>query len=333
MSKIFILLLVIFVIAFIIVVAGLLAYNKRLEKVTRGELRDTHSRIPEPGTTAGVTYKTVLIALTIISVLSISTLIGQISSMSNNVSNLQSNLHNINMDLLELRQKVEDNGRLTTNLEWTVTGQDMAKKTVDLKFTVDLKQYSDDTKVMMVLGDQEFPLTREKAGTFSGQITSDLFQNYDQLKTCITEGSITKVETTDFDQNLFYDVLPFGGLECNFTSKDFGKKTKCNGWYKLVVYNPEKLQKVTVTYLVDGKEYKTFDATKMAKEYTQIDLDKDITIEKDLSLLVETISTDGYRIEKKYVLVYRTPAGSDAEEYEKIYDEAGNLVWENEKYN
>ena len=333
MSKIFILLLVIFVIAFIIVVAGLLAYNKRLEKVASGELRDTHSRIPEPGTTAGVTYKTVLIALTIISVLSISTLIGQISSMSNNVSNLQSNLHNINMDLLELRQKVEDNGRLTTNLEWTVTGQDMAKKTVDLKFTVDLKQYSDDTKVMMVLGDQEFPLTREKAGTFSGQITSDLFQNYDQLKTCITEGSITKVETTDFDQNLFYDVLPFGGLDCNLTSKDFGKKTKCNGWYRLIVYNPEKLQKVTVTCLVDGKEYKTFDATDAAKEYAQIDLDKDVTIEKDLSLIVETISTEGYKIEKKYVLVYRTSAGSDAEEYEKVYDEAGNLVWANEKYN
>lgn len=333
MSGILIFVLILIFIAGIIVVVNLIAYNKRLDKVTSGEVRDTHSNLPEPGTTAGITYKTVLIALTIIAVLSISSLIGQMNSMSRNVSSLQSKLHEINMELLELQSKVEENGKLTTDLSWEITGQDMEKKTVDLNFTVGLKQYSAETKVKMLLGDHEFPLTMVKAGTFSGQMTTGLFQNYDQLKICITEGTITTVETTDFDQSLFMDVLPFGGLDCNFTSKDIGKKTKCNGWYRLVIYNPEKLQKVTATYLVDGKEYKSFDATDMAKEYTQINLDKDITIEKDLSLLVETISTDGYKIEKKYILVYRTPAGSDAQEYEKVYDEAGNLVWENEKYN
>ena len=333
MSKILFMVIILIVIAIIIVIVSLLAYNKRLDKVTSGEIRDTHSKLPEPGTTAGVTYKTVLICLTIIAVLSISTMIGQINSMSSNLSSMQTKLHEINMDLLEMQRKVEENGRLTTDLSWEVTGENPEKKTVDLKFTVGLKQYSDDTKVKMVLGDHEFALTKETAGTFCGQLTTELFQSYDQLKVCITEGAITKVETTDFYQNLFYEVLPFGGLECNFNSKDFGNKTKCSGWYRLVVYNPDKLQKVTVTCLVDGKEYKTFDATKMAKEYTQIDLDKDLSIEKDLSLLVETISTNGYKIEKKYVLVYRTPAGSDAEEYEKVYDEAGNLVWQNEKYN
>ena len=333
MSKILFMVIILIVIAVIIVVVSLLAYNKRLDKVTSGEIRDTHSKLPEPGTTAGVTYKTVLICLTIIAVLSISTMIGQINSMSSNLSSMQTKLHEINMDLLEMQRKVEENGRLTTDLSWEVTGEDLEKKTVDLKFTVGLKQYSDDTKVKMVLGDHEFALTKETAGTFSGQLTTDLFQSYDQLKVCITEGAITKVETTDFYQDLFYDILPFGGIECNFNSKDFGNKTKCSGWYRLVVYNPDKLQKVTVTCLVDGKEHKTFDATKMAKESTQIDLDKDLTIEKDLSLIVETLSTDGYKIEKKYVLVYRTPAGSDVEEYERVYDEAGNLVWENEKYN
>ena len=333
MSKLLFLVFIIFVIAIIIVVVSLWAYNKRLDKVTSGEIRDTHNKLPEPGTTAGVTYRTVLIILTIIAVLSISSLIGQISSLSSNVTSLQSKLHDINMDLLELQRKVEENGKLTTNLSYEITGADLEKKTATLKFSVDLKQYSDDTKVKIALGDLEFPLTRENVGTYSGQVTADLFQTYDQLKICITEGTTTKVEISDFYQTLFMNVLPLGGLDCNINSKDVGKKTKCNGWYRLVIYNPEKLQKVNVTYLVDGKVYKTFDATTMAKDYAQIELDKDLTIEKDLSLLVETITTDGYKIEKKTILVYRTPIDPGTDEYERIYDNAGNLVWENEKYN
>ncbi|MBQ9490262.1 MAG: hypothetical protein IKO03_10060 [Lachnospiraceae bacterium] len=325
--------IILLILAVIIILVGVLAYNKRLDKITRGEAHDTHTRIPEPGTTAGVTYKTVLIALMIIAVLSISSLLGHISAMKNQITSLQSQVHTMSMDVIELKNDLAQSDSLVTDLAWEITGQDMEKKTADLKFTLGLKQYSDDTKVTIALKNHEIPLTKTAPGTFSGQLTTNIFESYEQLKICITEGTITTVETSDFYQYLFWDLLPVNMLECNLDSKDLREKTKCNGWYRLIYDHPEMLQKVTITYLVDGEEYKTFDATSMAKEGAQIDLDKDVIIKKDLVLVVETLSTDGYKIVKKNPLVYRTPSDYLEDGYERIYDAAGNLVWENEKYN
>ncbi|MBR6476934.1 MAG: hypothetical protein IKS85_00665 [Lachnospiraceae bacterium] len=331
-SRIFFFVIIMIVLAIIIVVISFLAYNKRLEKISNGELRDTHSKLPEPGPTAGVTYKTVLICLTIIAVLSISTMIGQINSMSSNLSSMQSKLYNIDMELLELQRKVEENGRLTTDFYWEITDQNMEKKTATLKFSIGLKEYSEDTIVTLALKDQDVMLPRTAPGTFSGQITTNLFENYDQLKVCITDGGITKVETIDFYEYLFWNVLPMGSLECNLNSKDSSGKTKTSGWYRLHYESPDKIQSVTVRYLVDGKEVKTLDATTQAKNYEQINLDEEYTFERDLSLLVETLTTDGYRIVEKSYLSSRTSADFEDDDYERIYDGNGNLVWENEKY-
>lgn len=333
MSGITIFIIIMFIIAIIVVISGSLAYNKRLEKVTSGELRDTHSRIPEPGTTAGITYKTVLIALAIITVMSVSSVIGLMHSLNNNVNSLKSQLHNVDMDLMELQRRVEEGDRLVYNLNWEITGQDLEKQTTDLKFSLDLKQYSNDTKVTLVLGDYEISLAETAPGTFSGQVTASLFERYEQIKACIKEGNVTKVETMDFYQDLFGDVLPIAQLDCSLTTKDSFKTTKCSGWFRLSYDLPEKIEKVTVTYFVDGKEYKTIDATTEAKECKQIDLDKNVTIERDLTILVETLSTGGYKTAKKSVLVYRTNSNYVEDDYERIYDASGNLVWENEKYN
>lgn len=324
--------LIIIALAAIIVFISFFAYNKRLEKVTRGELRDTHSKIPEPGTTAGVTYKTVLVGLTIITLLSVSTLTGLIRSMNNTINNIKTSQHNINMSILDLQNQVEQSTKLVSDMSWEIMGQDLEKKTVDLKFTISLKQFSENTAVSLGFKEKEFPLTKTTLGNYVGQITTNLFEDYEQLKVCITENGVTRVETTDFDRYLFWDLLPMPHLECSFASKDSSGKIKCNGWYRLAVNTPEKIKKATVTYLVDGKELKSFDATKEAKENTQIDLEKDLTIEQNLALLIEILTEDGYRICHKLVAVYKTSPEFADEDYERIYDPAGNLVWENEKY-
>lgn len=333
MSKIFFSVIIMFIVAIIIVVASLIAYNKRLEKVASGELRDTHSKIPEPGMTAGITYKTVLIALVIISVLSISSTAGVIRTLSSNVTNLQSKLHTISMDVMKLQDEVSRINSLLTDFSWELTGHDMVKKTATIKFSLGLKEYSKNTKVAIALKSFDADLTMTGHGTFTGEITTNLFEFYDQLKICITEGEVTKVESVDFYEYLFWDVLPMHGLECEFASKDAPGSAKCSGWYRLAFNNTEKIKKVNVRYVVDGKEVKSFDATAQAKENVQITLDKEYTYESAVSLIIETDTVDGYRIETRTIIAYRAPIANEDDDYERIYDEAGNLVWENEKYN
>ncbi|MBP5281549.1 MAG: hypothetical protein J6Z22_03525 [Lachnospiraceae bacterium] len=333
MASIFYYLIIMFVIAIIIVIASLIAYNKRLDKVAKGEARDTHSKIPEPGTTAGITYKTVLICLAIITVLSVSSVIGLVRSLNSNVSNLQSQLRDISMDISQLRYDLKQSSALVSDFSYEITGKDLEKKTATLKFYLGLKEYTEDTRVTLGLKNREVVLTMDTPGTFSGEITTDLFEAYDQLKVCVTEGNITKAENMDFYEYLFWDVLPMHHLECNFEAKESLGKTKCSGWYRLAFDAPEKIQKVTVKYLVDGKEVKSIDATKQAKDNTQIDLDDDFEIKSDLSLLIETETPEGYKIVHKMVIVYQASPDNEPEDYERIYDAGGNLVWANEKYN
>ena len=316
------------IIAAIIIIVSFLAYNKRLNRIANGEIRDTHSNIPEPGTTAGITYKTIMICLIIFTLLSVSTAIGHIRSMNNTINNMKSSQHDMYMDILKLQHQVEQSNKLVSDLSFEITGQDFVKKTVDLKFSVSLKQFSENTTVTLGLKDKEFPLTKATLGNYVGEITTDLFEDYDELKVCITENGVTKVESADVDRYLFWETLPMPQLEYNFASKDSAGKIKCNGWYRFAFSTPEKIKKITVTYLADGKELKSFDATKEAKEYTQIDLEKDLSVEKNLALLIEVQTEDDYKICQKTTVVDK----SSPDDYMRIYDPAGNLVWENEKY-
>ena len=67
-------LILMIVIAILIIVISIIVYNKRLDKITKGEIHDTHNPVPEPKTTANVLYKTILIVITAVSFISISTM-------------------------------------------------------------------------------------------------------------------------------------------------------------------------------------------------------------------------------------------------------------------
>ena len=288
--------------------------------------------MPEPQTTAGFTYKTVLIVLSIIALLTISRVNGMIDGLNHTINNLQSQLHLMSMDMLELKESVEQSDKLVSNLSYEIASEDMEKKTVDLNFSLTLKQYSENTKVTIILGDHEAQLKKTTPGTFSGKITVDLFGFYDQLKVCIAEDNITKVESSDFQQYLFWNVLPMPQLECNLESKESRGKLKCNGWYKFVFENPEAIEFAAISYIADGKELKNFDATTEVKNGTKINLDKDITAASSLSVRVDILTKSGYKISTQHVLVYTASPEYVEDDYERIFDSTGTLVWDNEKY-
>ncbi|MBQ6094207.1 MAG: hypothetical protein IJL09_02280 [Lachnospiraceae bacterium] len=332
MSRIAVYIILLIVVAIIITVISIIAYNKRLDRITKGEVRDAHSNVPEPQATAGFTYKAVLIVLSIIALLTISRVNGMIDGLNHTINNLQSQLHLMSMDMLELKESVEQSDNLVSNLSYEIAGEDMEKKTVDLNFSLNLKQYSENTKVTIILGDHEAQLKKTTPGTFSGKITVDLFGFYDQLKVSIAEDNITKVESSDFQQYLFWNVLPMPRLECNLESKESRGKIKCNGWYSLAFDNPEKIECAFIFYVVDGKELEAFNATTEIKNGTKISLDKDTTVTSSLAVRVDILTTDGYRISTQHVLAYTASPEYVDDDYERIFDSTGTLVWDNEKY-
>ena len=322
--------IIILIIAAIIIFVSFCLYNKRLQKIADGELRDTHTRIPEPGTTAGITYRTVLIGLAIIAILGISSINGLIRSLNNNMNDLSSKQYELSLKLTEMQNQMEQRDRMVSDFTWEITDKDVNLKTAGVTFWVDLKQYSDNTAVTLALKEREIPLTKTGPGTFSGTATLDIFEGYDIVKICIRENDVTRVENMDFYQSLFLELFPMPRLECSFSVKEANGKMKCNGSYKFSFDNRDQIKKVKVTLLGDGKEIQTFDATDMAKDDTRIELEKNTTVEKDLVLQLEVITNDDYKLVQRQVLVYSTSAGSD-EDYERIYDRDGNQIWENEK--
>ena len=94
--------------AVLIIVVSIIIYNRRLDKVTRGELRDTHNPLPEPKTPAGVLYRTILIVIASVSLISIGTLSGLVTSLQNSVRELQSSNADINNELYDLRMTLDE---------------------------------------------------------------------------------------------------------------------------------------------------------------------------------------------------------------------------------
>ncbi len=332
MSGIILFLIFTFAIGVAIILVSVHAYNKHLDKVAKGEISDAHTRLPEPRATAGITYLIIITVLSVFTVTGISAANGRIQSINNSINELKRELSSVNRELLNLQAQAEKSNKLVSDYFWEIVDQDLTDKTATLKFSVGLKQYSDDTTVSLSLGNQTIPLKRTASGSFSGQLTTGLFDFYELLTVQITEGTLTTIETEDFYQNLFWDLLPMPHQECTLTAKYAWGKQTCSGSYRLACNSPEKIKQVTLTYFSGGKELDSFDATKEAKENLPITVKKTLPTNGDLAIRALILTTDGYQIDQMIYLVIPSSPDFHEDSYERIYDAGGNLVWENEKY-
>ena len=318
-------------IALLIILAGAIIsllslhiYNKRLDKITKGEIRDVHSKIPEPVTTAGASYKIVLMVICIITFISITALYGQISFLNEKNANMQSAQNDMEDELTQIRQLLEENNRLVSNTNWELTDADLDNNTVNVNFKAELKKFSDDTTVTLDLNGTSIPLSTITPGTYGKKFEAKLFEDYTQTKLLIKQNGITTTETTlIFPESLFWDYLPIPSLQCCFDSSI----NSYSGWYMLTNDHPDDIEKVNVTYVSNGNELKTIDVTKEAKDQSQITVDKDLGIKKNLTLCIEILTKTGYKIQKQSAVIFEDNPNYVDDDYMKIYDPNGNLVW------
>ena len=316
----------------VIIALSVRAYNRRLDRVVRGEERDTHSSVPEPRTTVSVLYRTILMGVVVISLLTISALSGKISSLQSALNELRSGQNSLNWELTELRQQLGERDERVELFSWELLDVDLESRKADVRFYLRLREYGEDTAAALVLNGAELPFAGDPGAELRADAKLDLFGCWDQSSLRISEGGRTYVKTVDMPGYLFWEYLPMPSMESRFSSGNRLGKNTCEGEYRLILDHTEDIQSVTVTYLTGGRELKTLDITAQVLAGEQIALEKGTEIAGDLTFRLEIVTKTGFRIQEQSVMIYDTAYESDLVEYERILSPEGDLLWEETRY-
>ena len=318
-------------IAAIIIIISVWAYNRRLDKVTRGEIHGTHTNLPEPGTTAGVTYRIVLMILAIAVLFGISNIHGLIVAENSQINSLQQTQFQLSREISELQMQLEEMNRKVTESYWEVEELNYEKQFVRIQYYAKMRQYSDDAQLTLHLSGMDIPLIKKEDGLFAGRVTMQFFDDYSTANVSIKENGVTTIEQADIPQYIFWNYLPMPSLQCNLVSDFKYGKWNYEGQYKIDLSNTEQVSKVSLTYLTGGKELKpAIDVTQEVLNGTWITLEKGMDLTTDLTIRMEVTAKDGLRIVEQQVLMYETSPDYQDDDYTKIYDADGKLLWEDE---
>ncbi|MBO7532077.1 MAG: hypothetical protein J6W85_07480 [Lachnospiraceae bacterium] len=315
------------IIAVIIISVSIIAYNKHLDKVTKGEVHDTHSTIPEPRSTASVIYKIVLMIIVILSYLGISTANGMIGSLQSRIGELDAEVNGLQFEMQNLKSQIEEGERLVRNFEYKIS--DPENNLVDVGFKLWLKEFTPDTSVTLSIAGKDVALSKDGNGMYTGNVTLSLFDNCSVPVVSIKNGELIENETVDFPEELFWEYIPVPMFSCNFDGKDtLGGGTKYTGQYSMNFSFPEKIESVRITYLSNGEELKTMDITEGALTGEIFTIEQELGFGDDLVFRTEVVTKDGYRIEDCKLMIFPAKEYPYGYEYERIYDSDGNLLYE-----
>ncbi|MBR3293808.1 MAG: hypothetical protein IKI69_05230 [Oscillospiraceae bacterium] len=308
-----------------IISVGLLAYNRRANKIARGEIHDRHSQIPDPGTTLNAVYRVVLMVFVVIALINISTLHENLNSMQHSINLLRSNEH----ELYVLQDMVEQNGKRVESVSLAYSDLNADHRTGTISFTASLKEYSEDTTVTLQVSGQSIALDRIAPGTYGTSFTADLFQAYTEPKLHIVDGDKTVVEPVygAFPEWIFWDFLPMPGLQSNLSFVERFGKVSYQGDYYICAEHLEDIEAVSLTYLSGGRELKTIDVTEETLNHEAITLEKGLKLERDLSFRIELVTKSGFKIVDQSLRFGRSvPPGADG--FTQIQDLQGNILWD-----
>ncbi len=335
-------LILMLVIAVLIIIVSIIIYNRRLDKIAKGEMHDTHNPIPEPKTTADVLYKIILIVIAAVSFISISALSGKIMSLTNSVNNLENTQNGLNYELSSLKNMFEEKSAIIDSSDWSYENIYYDAMTADIAYSVSLKTFSDDTEVKLCVNGNTYPLNKsaQTPGTYNGIIKAGFFDELMNAKLIINTAGVSTIETTDLAESLVWDFFPFPSMSSHFGSTRLANgKVKYNGAYTLLFEDNSAntnikrpgVAKVTVSYITAGRVLKTLDITKEALSGEEIALEQGLEVDGYLLGRFEITTENGYRLTDNCLMVI--DSGIDPQNIESAYieDANGNKVWEREK--
>ncbi|MBE6990795.1 MAG: hypothetical protein E7426_08675 [Ruminococcaceae bacterium] len=318
-------LIIILVVGITVTVIGFLVYNRRINKIAKGELRDRHSPIPTPEATVNGVYKVVLMVVVVIALLSISALHGKVIDLQHSISNLQFAEH----ELYRLRDLVEQSDKRVLSVSLEVSDPDSAARTGKIHMTVTLEEYSEDTAVTLRFSGQSIRFEEISPGVYGAYFTGDLFAPCTEPTLSISDDGKTILEPVYdvFPEWIFQECLPLPGMTPQISSRSMLGRLKCEGAYTVWADHPNDIESVSLTYMTGGRDIKTLDITEKTVGEEEITLEKGLPLEGDLTFRIEILTKSGFKIVDQR-LVCGNSDDSGVEGFIQIQDLNGNILWD-----
>lgn len=331
MSGIFLVSIVCGVIA---IAAGIYVYSKHPDKeAVGGEIQDSYSHVSGPQATANIAYKIALMAVAVITLLSVSTVVGLLNSMQHAINSLQSSQDQLRSDIYELQEQLEKGETYVESCSWEIINPDYAGRTAKVDYSVRLRRYSEGTQVTLSLNGEDVALEQKSAGIYGTSLTAGFFEGYEQPMICITEDGRTVTEDGDFPEYVFWDLLPIPSLSCNLSSGMAFGKINYKGLFLIQAEHLDEIQSATVTYMTGGRDLKTVDVTEETVKQQWITLEKGLKLDKDLTSRIEIVTKNGFKIIDQSVMIFGADTDLDHMDFMRVYDMDDHMLWEENKFN
>ena len=315
-----------------IIVISIILYNRRLDRIARGEQRDAHSNMPEPRTTASVIYKVVLLVLVILTFLNTSSLKSQLDSLQ---SAMHSRINDLSREISALESRLEEEEKRVFDFQWEIKDADLETGTATVQLSAFLKEYTDETSGFFSVGGRSVPLTVREDGTLIGEFSENIFADIGEVKIVIKEGERSTVEYQDWMGTLFTSVLPVPYINLKECSWKNGKLI--GGTYDLAVSPAfyDDIQVVNAVYITGGREIRTADITDKVLKDEYISIDTDIKTEDYLILRVDLYTKSGFAVKEWICLDHTVPYAEDdlywmQGGHRRVFDQNGALLYTTE---
>ncbi len=317
--------LLIVVAAAAVIILGLCIYlyNRRLDKIAKGEARGTHTSVPEPKMTALIVYLTFIFLIVWLTLINSQRITSQSENYLDDIMDMKA-------EISDLRREIEENATHFRRISFVTRNADFKEKMVDIVYTIELKEYSDDTKVTVNIDGTDVALEKYAPGLYNGSFRTDMFKVIDSATVKITDDGRTVTEDrNDLTGEMFWDVIPNISTYYQNASihNSFGKLS-FEGGYGVEIDDPENIDSVKVTYMTGDTEIKTLDITEDVLNGNRIVCDKITTEENEISFRYEVTTKEGLRIVDKRAVCFKDRPGNPENDYETVYDPDGNVLWE-----
>lgn len=323
---------IIIILALVIIGVIIFAYNKRLDKVVKGEVHDIHSNIPEPKTAISTTYQAVLMILVVILVLNLFSMGNKINSLENELNNMKSEAA---MSMGELERKVDE--LVSANEAASIYGYEIYEydekgDTAKIRLEVKMNEFTEGAEVLVVLkgkrGDTEVKCELANSGLFVGTSSIDVFDDINGAVIKIKNNGTTKiVEDNDFFVEPFCDYykLVMASGSAGTSTSLFSDKSDFHAEYVYSVENIERIKSVTAVLFVDDVEYERKDITQQVIDGTKVKFEVK-GFNKNVVKQLEVEYINGYKSVERSMVQDFENAGDGYNL--KIYDANGNIKYE-----
>ena len=328
---------ILLLIAVLLGAAAIILYRVKVNRALQGKESGAHTNIPAPADSLSGIFKGVILILLIVICINLgklNTLQQEIENLRDNVminnSSVVSELGSLKSDLAEMNSRVY-------SYENSCIGVDVSDNTCTVKHTVRLKSFSDETEVVLILGDgTETNMVKTGTGRYEAELKTGLFKEIsDYPSITVKENGTSYVEKlTGYSDESYYwqtcipSVIGQAGPGITYS----GKKLSITNISLFSEYKHSyNIASAKIDIEVNGKEADSIDAVsyfEIPVGNIEIPVNKEYSVNEsdDIRINLILVTEEGYTLDQLLFEVNEGRHISYGNKY-TITDKNGNKVF------